>query len=397
MAFAAPFRFAKRLSNYAFQFFFKDLQWHRRMSAETSRSLLGRAAEQAYLLINNAICAEDYYHLGLSETTTPLSAKRTFLGSYEKWRYFNAINPAVYDILARDKALYHLLADSVNLPTPTTLGTIAPGRKPHFGRTFNTENELREFLNTGPAENLFFKPADGSLGEGALSIGSYSAQTKTWELLPEKKPISLDQLVGRLKLNGNLGRVLVQERLRPHPTMAAILPDVCPTVRYMTLHTPSGVEHLGAALRIGSGQGPTDNLAGGGLLAPIDLATGNVLATISLARDKPEPIKTHPMTLAQVTGVTIPDWKALSDLVDRSAVAFNFIPCIGWDIGITDQGPVVIEINTRPRCISVQCTRSSGLLASALGSELSKKRGFLDTGINPPPVASVTFPQQSSF
>lgn len=375
------FRLAKRFSSYARQII-RDLSWHGRMSPTSSRPILSRIAEQSYLLINNAICAEDYYHLGLSDKTLPLSAKRTFLGSYEKWRYFNTLNPPIYDILARDKALYHLLAHSVSLPTPKTLATIAPGRKPHFGQAIDTPEELRKFLLAGPVENLFFKPADGSLGEGALAIGHYvtPSDTPTWELLPEKSNISLEQLLERLTINGELVRALVQERLKPHPAMAAILSDVCPTVRFMTLRTANGIEHLGAALRIGSGRSPTDNLAGGGLLAPIDITTGRTLATISLDRDIPQRVEKHPLTHAPMASSEVPDWNELKNLVDRSAAAFNFLPCIGWDIGITDRGPVVIEINTRPRCVSVQSNRSTGLLDTALGEELYRA-GFLSTGI----------------
>lgn len=376
------FRFVKRFLNYAVQIS-RDLSWHSRMSSVSSRPVLSRIAEQSYLLINNAICAEDYYHLGLFEKTLPLAAKRTFLGSYEKWRYFNILNPPVYDILARDKALYHLLAHSVGLPTPPTVATLAPERKPHFGRTIHTREELRTFLLSGPAENLFFKPADGSLGEGALAIGRYAAQSSTWELLPEKSSISLEQLLERLTIDGKLVRVLVQERLKPHPTMAEILPEVCPTVRFMTLKTENGVEHLGAALRIGSGRGPTDNLAGGGILAPIDLTTGSILSTISLDHDMPQRLEKHPFTHAPMASLTIPDWNAVKVLVDRSAEAFSFLPCIGWDIGITDRGPIVIEINTRPRCVSVQSTRSKGLLDTAFGQELYRA-GFLATGIRRP-------------
>jgi len=383
MSSSTPFRLLKRLRGYALQIG-NDLSWHKRMSSVTHRSLLARVLEQTVLLVNNAICAEDYYHLGLAAENMSMASKRTFLGSFEKWRYFNLINPPVYDVLARDKALFHLLAHSADLPTPATLATTAPGRKPYFGMAIERTEDLRAFLLTPTAENLFFKPADGSLGEGALSIGEFSATSNTWELLPEKTAISLDELIDRLTVDGKLARALIQERLRPHPAVASILPDVCPTVRFMTLLTNNGVEHLGAALRIGSGRGPTDNLAGGGLLAPIDLDTGNVLSAISLARDIPEHVKAHPVTKAAISATRIPNWNELKALVDRSALAFNFLPCIGWDIGITERGPVIIEINTRPRCISVQSARPTGLLDTAFGAELSRISGFLDSGIRRP-------------
>lgn len=374
------FRLSKRVFSYLRQIA-TDLSWHKRMTGLVPRGIVYRILEQSYLLINSAVCAEDYYQLGLASREDPLSVKRSFLGSYEKWRYFNVINPPVYDIIARDKALFHHFAQAADLPLPVTKATIAPGPKPSCGVVIETESDLTHYMYSGPAENLFFKPVDGSLGEGALSIGAYCRETDSWEMLPERSKLSIDQLVERLSHKGKLVRTLVQERLKPHPVLAEILPDVCSTIRYMTLCTSSGVEHLGAALRIGSGRGPTDNLAGGGMLAPIDLVTGIAERAILLDMDMPQSIDYHPVTQASFADMVIPDWDEVKALVERGAKAFSFLPCIGWDIGITDQGPVVVEINTRPRCISVQTGRASGLLHSALGLELAKKTGFLESGV----------------
>ncbi|MDD3674116.1 sugar-transfer associated ATP-grasp domain-containing protein [Thauera propionica] len=345
------------------------------------KSTPSRIIEQSRLLFSSAICAEDYYHLGLFSDCRSLSKKRTFLGSFEKWRYYNAINPPVYDIIARDKALFQLMADAMEIPAPCTLATTAPGRKPHYGERLDSLEAVRDFLLGGRFEDLFFKPADGSLGEGALSLGHFEATTRSWALLPDQTQLDIDALLNRLTVNGQLGRFLIQRRLRPHPALAGIVPNVCPTVRLMTLCTERGVENLGAALRIGSGKGPTDNIAGGGLVVPIELESGQMKTAISLDHDVPQPLTQHPMTGAPIESTIIPNWADTLQLVNRCATQISYLPCIGWDIGITDEGPIIIEINTRPRCISVQSNRDSGLLDGPLGQELAKQSGLLKCGL----------------
>src|SRR3546814_3843978 len=69
------------------------------------------------------------------------------------------------------------------------------------------------------------------------------------------------------------GGVLIEPRLRSHPILAAVMPDVLHTVRVVTHLRPEPVV-VGAALRVGGGKGPADNLAQGGIVVPVDVETG---------------------------------------------------------------------------------------------------------------------------
>lgn len=359
-----------------------DLDWHRRLRGPGLGPLSARLIEQTRLLKSSAICAEDYYHLGLYRSTLTFEQKRSFLGSYQKWRYFDRINPPVYDVLARDKALFHVFAHSRGIPTPQTLATTAPGAKPYCGLSLDSVGAVRQFLQDHCGEDLFFKPADGSLGEGALAVGPADAQPGGWVELPSRTATDVEGVLGHLMPRGKLGRFLVQRRLRPHPLFAGIVPHVCPTVRIMTLCTERGIEFLGAAVRIGSGRGATDNVAGGGLVGPVEMRSGEIPQAYSLDTDIPEPVDRHPLTGAPLQPLQVPDWKTITTLVAESARRFNFLPCIGWDIGLTNAGPIVIEINTRPRCISVQSAATQGLLNGPLGRELSRSSGRLANGLS---------------
>lgn len=375
-----PLRIAKRYFDFLRQFR-TDFSLHRHFARQGLGTLASNLHEQTRLLRYSGVSAEDYFNLGLYDRSMPFAVKRSFLGSYEKWRVFDSMTPAVYDILARDKAIFHLLADTLDIRTPVTLATTAPGTKPGYALHLPSTDAVRAFLGETNASDLFFKPVDGSLGEGAFALGHLDADAGQWEELPEKRRINAGGVIERLMVAGQLGRFLIQRRLTPHVETSKIVPDVCLTVRLMTLMVHSEPVILGAALRIGSGRTATDNIAGGGLAAPIELTTGHIERVMCLDRGVPEEVQKHPVTGKPIELSAIPDWEEVKTLALESARKINFIRCIAWDIGITNDGPVIIEINNRPKCISIQTGRPRGLLDGPLGAELARRNGLLDCGL----------------
>ncbi|MGL1664087.1 sugar-transfer associated ATP-grasp domain-containing protein, partial [Vibrio parahaemolyticus] len=53
----------------------------------------------------------------------------------------------------------------------------------------------------------------------------------------------------------------------------------------------------------------------------------------------------HPDTGAAIVGTDIPDWPRLIDLVQAAALVFPGIRTQSWDVALTDQGPVLLEVN----------------------------------------------------
>lgn len=348
------------------------------------RNICRAAIEQHQLLRTSAITAEDYYELALDRTSLPFSDKASFLGSYESTRYYNFFNPIVFDILARDKEIFHLLANGLNIPTPTIHATTGASNAPTLGQHLPSEQDLRIFLAAAHSSHFFFKPSDGHFGEGALSIGErLTGEPHRWEVLPNGTEIDIEDVIAHCSSSSGLRRFLIQERLRPHPILNAIVPDVCPTVRVLTLLDDSP-KLLGAALRLGNGKTPTDNLTGGGVAVRIDLERGFLGRVIQIAQGKPKFREDHPLTGRQITGIELPYWKETLELVKESSRKIPYLKVIGWDIGITDKGPLVIEINTHPGLRTIQATTDTGLLGGLLGEKLRPHQGLTKSGLNPP-------------
>ena len=150
--------------------------------------------------------------------------------------------------------------------------------------------------------------------------------------------------------------LLVQERLRNHPGLAALLPPDAPlsTLRVITtLEHPGGTPRVTrVALRVGRAGRLTDNAAGGGLWAAVDVATGRAgsalrRATFLLRRDG-APVRdlVHPDSGKAFSAVTVPCLAEAQELALKAHA--SLAPealTLGWDVALTARGPLLLEVN----------------------------------------------------
>jgi hypothetical protein len=107
---------------------------------------------------------------------------------------------------------------------------------------------------------------------------------------------------------------------------------------------------LTADMRVAVTAGPTDNFRSGRSgngVAPVDLATG-LLGPLRLPRaDRCGFVRSPraPGTGALVEGLRVPHWDAAAALVRRAAPHFLPARTLGWDVALTEAGPVIVETN----------------------------------------------------
>jgi hypothetical protein len=189
------------------------------------------------------------------------------------------------------------------------------------------------------------KPVQGSGGRGV-------------RFLSERQMANLDQLAKEL----GAGPWLVQERIIADPQIAPLSCDALPTVRMITLLDEAGEPELvNAALRYAAAPSvAVDNGHAGGLIASIDCDTG-VLGQ-GKSGWKPGRYSNHPFTGAAIEGFTLPNWPGFVELVLRahsSMYAGHVI--IGWDVGASSAGPILIEANQRPAVRLTQRASGKGI------------------------------------
>ncbi|SCW47807.1 Sugar-transfer associated ATP-grasp [Sphingobium faniae] len=176
-------------------------------------------------------------------------------------------------------------------------------------------------------------------------------------------------LLDHLKALWRAGGV-IQRDLPTHQGLADLSPGALPTLRVVTCLDEAGVpEACGLALRLSAGgPRPVDNFNAGNLVLAVDDGQRCLTAWAKGAEGAPTPHERHPKTGAPITGAAVPDLDAAVALARIAHQPFvRGFTVIGWDIGLTAEGPVVIEGNWNPGTDILQLVLGRGLADTRLG------------------------------
>lgn len=205
----------------------------------------------------------------------------------------------------------------------------------------NTKISLGEFISKfSNSKKVFYKPIDGHHGDGA----------KPFEINEENITDVFQELA-------SYPEGVVEQYVVQHPKMSELSPAAVNTVRIVSVSSTtqpvtSGGEKIEiayAALKMGGKNSIVDNLVGGGVVAGIDLSTGQLVT--DAADEEGNVYSKHPATDKEIKGFEIPFFAEAIELVKTACEKKQLEGYLGWDIAITEDGPVMIEVNTVPGVI----------------------------------------------
>jgi hypothetical protein len=135
---------------------------------------------------------------------------------------------------------------------------------------------------------------------------------------------------------------LVQPFIENHSAIARVTNGALASLRIVTGMNERGeAEFVASLLALPQG---TRNSSVAGILGSIDLGKGLIRKA---AWPSGEPVVNHPDTGVPIAGVEIPFWQDSVHLVCRAhALAFPRFAFLGWDIALTQDGPLLIETNS---------------------------------------------------
>ncbi|HRP31145.1 MAG TPA: sugar-transfer associated ATP-grasp domain-containing protein [Agriterribacter sp.] len=157
------------------------------------------------------------------------------------------------------------------------------------------------------------------------------------------------------------GYDLAEHYVIQHNEMMRLSPAAVNTIRIVTQYTEEGeVVILLAFVRI-SVNSQVDNLSVGhygvNIGAAIDLATGRICQPGRYLDVTKTEVQVHPVTGTPIEGFTIPFWPACKEIVINAAKLLPGNRSIGWDVAISNNGPVLIEGNHNWNLLSMAVGR----------------------------------------
>lgn len=200
-------------------------------------------------------------------------------------------------------------------------------------------DKLKEFLDCH--EVFMVKPINGLAGQEVKKMS-------------RDEVTSLEEFYNFVKEKN----MLVEEYIVQDERWAKLCPTSVNTIRAMTRIVDGKAELFYAAARIGNGKAVVDNFHQGGVGVSIDMEKGTLRGN-AISKDLEE-LTHHSLTNIKFDGFPIPYWDEIKKMVCESAMINTNIKVVGWDVAISNKGPLLVEANRRPGFDLVQVLEDKG-------------------------------------
>ena len=321
------------------------------------------------------IAPVEYYYYGLYADALTADQKRAFVGVTLR----AAINEVVLDKemfgLGKDKLAFYAWMKGLGLAAPCTRAVYHPERALSGAARLASPHALLDFLRNASNYPFFSKPANLTASVGTASVERYESADDSI-VLADGRHFPATRFVGEVERYFKAG-YLIQERLNTHAGLAALARPRLSTVRMMVLND-GGARLIRASWRVPAGETHADVLWRGNLLAQIDVETGRILRVVQGRGLDCQVLEDHPETGARLLGAQLPMWDEARALALRAAAAAPKLALTGWDVAITGEGPVIIELEPDGGDPAVtQLASGQGLLDGPYGAFVERHRDKL--------------------
>ena|GEM_PF-991591 len=310
----------------------------RSLSKATGKTLTSQIVEMTGLWFKNGIdppsyYAQDFYKAArlrdVRHYLTRFETKNGLLGALNKL----TPNPFLVNEMS-DKAFFAECCEKFCIPHPKKLLTV------------NVDTVELHGHPDDLATSLFCKPQKGIGAKHTMTFryvspGRYADK--------DDQQFDLEGVIAVLKRASSVRPMLVQPWLENHPSISDLALDSLITIRVVTcINEQQKPEVALAMLRLLSILEPHwQHLPDGEYAAPIDLVSGEMgLFTGDNFKTAHLRYERHPVTDAPIKGRVLSEWDAIRKTAISTHAAFPHRVIIGWDIALTNIGPVVLEGNS---------------------------------------------------
>lgn len=237
------------------------------------------------------------------------------------------------------------------LPTIPILSTLDPVVTPDAAPVdVSTLTPPKVFLDAlhGEHDRIFLKLTTGTWGEHAFVA---TRRERIWTFC-DRQGTAADVFRHCMQVVGGKRSWIVQPLIGVHPELLRVTsPNALSTIRVVTCLVNNEPRICYAILRIPVGQNVTDNFThgeSGNILATVDLKSGTLGGAVgSSDRNWPRIVDfaRHPDTQQPIEGFVIPHWDQAREILLRAHHSLPKLKTLGWDLAITNSGPVIVEAN----------------------------------------------------
>lgn len=296
-----------------------------------------------YLVLSRTkgLTKEEYYDFEFENQDA--SFRNSFLGLNEQRFYLEYLNPVKYYSLARNKYFAHKLLENTGVRKTELFCYYQPeARFIISDECASNLGDALQILRRKNVHSCVIKTTESSHGDNIRVISDISYQEQDAVLTCfNGEEVALSSILGEDAL-------IFESIVSQTKQFADFNESSVNTVRFMTTLWPDGTARVIATwFKVGRAGKCVDNAGSGGNVdAGVDLETGKIYNVVQFdGWRRTKAIDRHPDSGSLLNGVVIEHWDAIKAEVIKFQQAFPYCKAAGWDIAITDEGPVIIEVN----------------------------------------------------
>jgi Sugar-transfer associated ATP-grasp len=339
----------------------RHLQW---VHENGYRNRVRQVLDIARLGRKDRFTARDYFQHGFFLSDDPIAAARTYVSETRG----NALSLRLAPLglsglhgMLRDKPLSSLVVRNLGFATSTDLAVFHPVRKHPGVAVLRTASDLRTFLEAGANYPCFGKPLDASRSVGCISMTDVSGGEIS---LADGRIVQADALAREIH-DSFPGGYLFQRSVVPHPQVTPVTGQTTSTLRIVTLRLKAGFDCLYVVQKIAAKGAMFDGYAGKGsnAMCHVDPATGVILRAQMMDQMSLSALQASPHTGQALERYQLPYVAQAVSLCKDIHAHLPYHGILGFDIFITENGPVFRELGSLPIHNIYQRAAAQGLLA----------------------------------
>jgi hypothetical protein len=338
--------------------------WLRRTEGTGLLRQIIRMAQLSYS--PSRLTPEDYFLYALFRPGLTQDERRAFLSPARSKRLNMRLAPhalpGVQHGLIADKILAGLLFDRMGLPVAPIRAVFSTSRRVPGVRMLTRPEDIARYLAEPGVLPCFGKPAGSSLAIGGASLIEL-ADGGTAIRLGNGQTEPLERLVKEIARNFP-GGYMFQELERPAAALEPLTGPTIGTIRVTTLRLRDGPVVLYVVLKLPAAGAMIDSLVAAkpNVFALLDPETGRFLRAQDTMRMCTQTAESSPATGASLSGAAVP---GLAPALELALEVHRLLPAhgvLGIDIALTDEGPLLNEVNGNPHHSIYQRAAAKGLL-----------------------------------
>lgn len=340
---------------------------YKKYKTSSEKGRLNRLFDLLYWLYKEGVVNRNYYMHGINQKGYSIKdyiGTKRFLktqGKANKLLSNRLTQIESFNVLLKDKFIFWAFIHSLGIPAINNLFLIVAGKL----------QSLTEITEISLLENGMYIIKNASIESGR---GVKTFEIKNQTIVFESADLSETTFLRKFKS----GVWIIQPRIESHQKIKTVNASALNTTRIYTMNTGSDIVYMGSFQAFATDNAPIDSWQYGSIYVGIDEKTGN-LNEHGLTSENDLRLgllKEHPNSQVRFENYVLPYFNESVLLCKKAHRYLYGFFVIGWDIAITDKGPIIVEANEKPGIHVIQSFSATFKANLFTGFEQLKKWAY---------------------